>query len=171
MTLPAVGLILGTRLWYKMWDANEDDDVAFERRAGALLKEIGDRCKVGGSSTTVGTEEARQQAHEPTPAPSPAPTRQVTQARTAAVGARHDNTTSSLAVQQRQNKAQQGSTVTTAQRTPSTYSMASGSFAEMAAFIRDERAQLEVKLEMQRQAWDAKLETQRQAHELQRQAW
>eukprot|EP01043_Picozoa_sp_COSAG02_P142896 COSAG02_NODE_81911_length_103_cov_401.500000_1_plen_34_part_11 len=30
--LIAVGLILGTRMWYAMWDAENDDEAAFERR-------------------------------------------------------------------------------------------------------------------------------------------
>jgi hypothetical protein len=64
---------------------------------------------------------------------------------------------------QRENEAQQGSAVTTVQRIPSTASSTtSGSFAEMATFIREERAQFEDKLEKQRQEWERKLESQRQ---------
>jgi Skp family chaperone for outer membrane proteins len=62
---------------------------------------------------------------------------------------------------------------TVLQRTPSTASsMTSGSFAEMTAFIREERAfresqrqEWEAKLEAQRQEWEAKLEAQRQEWE------
>ena len=76
------------------------------------------------------------------------------------------------------------------QRMPSTASsMTSGSFAEMAGFIREERAfiseeraqieakvqaqrqEWEAKLEAQRQEWEAKLEAQRQEWEAQRQEW
>ena len=181
---------MGTRLWYAMWDANEDDDAAFERRANPMLREIGDRCKVV-------AVEAGQQPHEPTPAPSPAPTRQVAQAQTPGVGAPHSSTSSSHSHQQGEKTAVKGSrAVTTVQQLmPSTASSTtSGSFAEMAAFIREEHAfresqrqeweakldalireerafretqrqQSEAKLEQQRQEWEAKLEAQRQEWE------
>ena len=42
----AVGLILGTRMWYAMWDAENDDDVAFERRVERVVREIGERGKI-----------------------------------------------------------------------------------------------------------------------------
>lgn len=156
---------MGTRLWYAMWDANEDDDAAFERRANPVLREIGDRCKVV-------AVEAGGQPREPTPAPSPAPTRQVAQAQTPGAGAPHGSTSSLHSNQQQEKTAPQGSPAVTTvqQRMPSTASsMTSGSFAEMAAFIREERAfiseeraQIEAKLETQRQEWEAKLEAQRQ---------
>ena len=38
-----LGLILGTRLWYAFWDADEDDDAAFEKRIDGVCKEIGAR--------------------------------------------------------------------------------------------------------------------------------
>ena len=179
MALPAVGLIMGTRLWYAMWDANEDDDAAFERRANPMLREIGDRCKVV-------AVEAGQQPHEPTPAPSPAPTRQVAQAQTPGVGAPRSSTSSSHSHQQGEKTAAKGSPAVTTvpQLMPSTASSTpSGSFAEMAAFIREERAfresqrqeweakleaqqkESEAKLEKQRQEWEAKLEAQRQEWE------
>ena len=181
MALPAVGLIMGTRLWYAMWDANEDDDAAFERRANPMLREIGDRCKVV-------VVEAGQRPHEPTPAPSPAPTRQVAQAQTPGVGAPHSSTSSSHSHQQGEKTAVKGSrAVTTVQQLmPSTASSTtSGSFAEMAAFSREERAsreserqeweakrqEWEAKLEAQRQQSEAKLEKQRQEWEAQRQAY
>ena len=185
---------MGTRLWYAMWDANEDDDAAFQRRANPLLREIGDRCKVVAVETG-------QQPHEPTQVPSPAPTRQVAQAQTPGAGAphgstsssqsnqqrektaqegppavatmqaqpeapamgAHGNTRSSLRTQERENEASQVPAMTSVHRMPSTASsMSSGNFAEMAAFFREERAQFEEKLEVQRQqyeacAWDAKL--------------
>ena len=163
---------MGTRLWYAMWDANEDDDAAFERRANPMLREIGDRCKVV-------AVEAGQRPHEPTPAPSPAPTRQVAQAQTPGVGAPHSSTSSSHSHQQGEKTAVKGSrAVTTVQQLmPSTASSTtSGSFAEMAAFIREEHAFRE----SQRQEWEAKLdalireerafrESQRQELEAQRQ--
>ena len=42
-----VGLIMGTRVWYPLWDAATDDDAAFERRIDSLVREIGDRGKLG----------------------------------------------------------------------------------------------------------------------------
>jgi hypothetical protein len=41
-----LGLIMGTRLWYQFWDAESDDDAAFERRLDAVVREIGDRGKL-----------------------------------------------------------------------------------------------------------------------------
>jgi hypothetical protein len=40
-----VGLILGTRMWYSMWDAENDDDASFERRVDQVLREVGERGK------------------------------------------------------------------------------------------------------------------------------
>ena len=41
-----LGLILGSRMWYAMWDAEKDDDAAFERRVDAVMREVGDRGKL-----------------------------------------------------------------------------------------------------------------------------
>eukprot|EP01051_Picozoa_sp_SAG22_P033892 SAG22_NODE_15079_length_357_cov_1.217054_1_plen_41_part_10 len=41
MMMIAVGLILGTRMWYAMWDAENDDEAAFERRVDSVTREIG----------------------------------------------------------------------------------------------------------------------------------
>ena len=65
-----LGLILGTRLWYAFWDADELDDVAFDRRLDAVLREVGERGK------PVLAEAVPPSLHEPTPAPAleaPAP--------------------------------------------------------------------------------------------------
>ena len=59
-----LGLILGTRLWYAMWDADEDDDTAFERRLSSVVREIADRGKL---------MVAEAVPPEPMPAPAPAP--------------------------------------------------------------------------------------------------
>ena len=173
----AVGLIMGTRLWYPMWDATGDDDVAFERRLRPLLKEIGNRCKVA-------TAGAQQQPHEPTPAPALAAKTPAARATAAATEEEpHRNTSLSLGMQQPEGEVSHRPTVTTAQRiTSAANNMASGSFAEMAAFIREEletmrqanelqRQEWEGKLESQRQEWEAKLETLRQANESHRQEW
>jgi hypothetical protein len=52
-------------MWYGFWDADQDDDAAFDRRLSAVLREVGDRGKLVLS-------EAVPPFHEPTPAPAPA---------------------------------------------------------------------------------------------------
>ena len=42
----AVGLIMGTRLWYGFWDVENDNDAAFDCRVDSVVREIGDRGKV-----------------------------------------------------------------------------------------------------------------------------
>ena len=41
-----VGLIMGTRMWYSFWDAEKDDNAAFERRVDQVLREVGERGSV-----------------------------------------------------------------------------------------------------------------------------
>ena len=41
-----VGLVMGTRMWYSMRDAENDDGAAFERRVDGVVREIGERGKV-----------------------------------------------------------------------------------------------------------------------------
>jgi hypothetical protein len=65
MILLSVGLMLGTRMWYAMWDAEQDDDIEFERRMDGVVREIGDRGKPL-------VPEAVTPFREPTPAPAPA---------------------------------------------------------------------------------------------------
>jgi hypothetical protein len=36
-----LGLILGTRLWYGFWDADEDSDATFGRRLDPVVREVG----------------------------------------------------------------------------------------------------------------------------------
>ena len=67
-----LGLILGTRLWYAMWDADKDDDAAFERRLASVLREIADRGKLM-VAEAVPPERMPAPAPAPTPAPVPAP--------------------------------------------------------------------------------------------------
>ena len=59
-----LGLILGTRMWYPMWGAEQDDDAAFEGRVDGVVREIGDRGKLVAADVS---------SLEPTPAPAPAP--------------------------------------------------------------------------------------------------
>ena len=60
----AVGLMLGTRMWYAMWDAEKDNDAAFERRLDSVVREIGERGKLM-------LPEAVTPLQKPTPAPAP----------------------------------------------------------------------------------------------------
>ena len=52
---------------YGFWDADQDDDDAFDRRLSAVLREVGDRGKL------VLSEAVPPSFREPTPAPAPAP--------------------------------------------------------------------------------------------------
>lgn len=83
--LPVVGLILGTRMWYAMWDAEKDDDAAFQRRLDSIVREIGDRGKLmvpeavtpfrdpDPAPASTAFEPAVIQAPVPAPAPASAP--------------------------------------------------------------------------------------------------
>ena len=68
-----LGLILGTRLWYAFWDADADDDSAFEKRLDAVCKEIGDRGKPKVSEAVPPSAPAPAPALAPAPAVSRAP--------------------------------------------------------------------------------------------------
>jgi uncharacterized membrane protein YgcG len=84
-----LGMILGTRMWYRLWDAQQDDDAAFEHHLDAVVREIGDRGKpmlvrIGDrglqKAVIKPAAEARVMAEgvpppPPAPAPAPAPTR------------------------------------------------------------------------------------------------
>lgn len=41
--LPGLGLLMGARLWYAFYGADQDDHDAFESRVDNLVREIGDR--------------------------------------------------------------------------------------------------------------------------------
>ena len=64
-----VGLIMGTRLWYAMWDVEKDDDAAFERRVDSLVREIGERGKVLAPEAVPPLRETVRPAPEPAPEP------------------------------------------------------------------------------------------------------
>jgi hypothetical protein len=61
----AVGLILGTRMWYAMWDAENDDEAAFERWVDSVTREIGERGKLDVPESVPPVRETA-----PTPAPA-----------------------------------------------------------------------------------------------------
>jgi hypothetical protein len=60
-----LGLLLGTRIWYAFWGADQDDDAAFEHRLDSVVHEIGDRGKLM-------LPEAVPPFQEPTLGPAPA---------------------------------------------------------------------------------------------------
>ena len=71
----AVGLIMGTRLWYGFWDVEKDNDAAFDCRVDSVVREIGDRGKVCLSEPAL--TPSREPASDlvplvPAPAPAPA---------------------------------------------------------------------------------------------------
>ncbi len=78
-----LGLLLGTKIYYRFHDAEHDDQPAFEKRVDALVREIGDRGQSKRKAAPV--SEAIPPAREPTvvakqqvlttPAPAPVPAR------------------------------------------------------------------------------------------------
>lgn len=70
-----LGLVLGSRLWYAMWDAEKDSDAAFDRRLSAVVREIGDRGK-----PMVAEAVPPLPSRELAPMPAPASTRTPTTA-------------------------------------------------------------------------------------------
>eukprot|EP01043_Picozoa_sp_COSAG02_P015292 COSAG02_NODE_648_length_18943_cov_924.526746_12_plen_190_part_00 len=65
-----LGLLLGSRLWYSLWDADQDDDATFSSRIQPIIREIGDRGKPGTSSAAAKIYEGVPPATF-TPAPEP----------------------------------------------------------------------------------------------------
>ena len=62
-----LGMLLGTRMWYAMWGADQEDDAAFERRLDSVVREIGDR-----GMRMVSEVVPLPRAHSAVPAPAPA---------------------------------------------------------------------------------------------------
>ena len=59
-----LGLLLGTRIYYRFFDAEHDDQPSFEKRIDALVREIGDRGQSKRKAAPV--SEAIPPAREPT---------------------------------------------------------------------------------------------------------
>jgi hypothetical protein len=68
-----LGLILGTRLWYAFWDADQDDDAAFEKRIDGVCKEIGGRGRLKLSEAVPPVAPAHAPPAAPAPLPAHAP--------------------------------------------------------------------------------------------------
>jgi len=131
-----LGLLLGTRLFYRFHDSAIDTDEKFNSQMDAVVREIGERGKPGLLSAAAAPPEGLP----PTPAPAPEPA--ATQLRTPAASTRSFTPSMQLAT--------------------SPAAEASGSFAELALFFREERRHLEAQVEAQRQ------ETEKQRQENQR---
>lgn len=194
--LPVVGLIMGTRLWYQFWDAESDDDSAFERRLDGLVREIGDRGKlisVMPEAVPPGAASMPTHARAPSVAPAPAPVPAAAPPVAAALAPAPGSTQAPAAPRAQTQtptpppSLTSASTALAAQITPSialssplpSASLAEqqerrrelspgdvgsgphGSFAEMIAFMREEREHMEQKLEKQQ----AEMERQRQSAE------
>ena len=68
--LVAVGLLLGTRMWYAFWDADKDDDASFDRRVDQVLREVGERGKPTVSESVPPARRSPRVVH-PSAAPAP----------------------------------------------------------------------------------------------------
>ena len=164
-----LGLILGTRMWYSFWDADQDDDAAFERRLDAVIREIGDRGKLMLPEAVTPFREPtpapapapkRTPAPAPVPVPAPAPTSQpppATQQLAAAAARNFSPSMQSLPAQ-----------VLVRQEVAPASSESAGSFSEMVSFMREERETMMSAMEQQRQDAEAKLEAHRHEAEAQK---
>lgn len=162
-------MLQGSRLWYAMWDVEKDDDAAFEHRLDVVVREIGTRGKrmVPGNVETLRVPRTvpapapispPAPAQAPAPAPAPSPDR--ISASPPATGCTPSMPAVSQALQ-KQNKHVHAS--------PLLEGKISSSFADVAAFFREERAYMEAKFEQQRQEtnqqwkeYEQKVEQQRQ---------
>ena len=77
-----LGLILGTRMWYRFYGCEDEDEAAFEARVDPVAREIGERGKARGELVSEGVPPSASAAHAsvqrssvrpPAPAPEPAP--------------------------------------------------------------------------------------------------
>jgi hypothetical protein len=72
-----LGLLLGTRLWYGLWDAEKDDDATFAARLDPVVRQIGDRGRQRGTAASAASAVSEGvpplAAAAPAPAPAPAP--------------------------------------------------------------------------------------------------
>ena len=138
-----LGLLLGTRMWYAFWDADQDDDAAFETRMDSVVREIGDRGKL------MLPEAVPPSQPSLAPAPAPAPASAAETPQTSVL-----NFTPSM------------------QSSPAPRAVGSdsgGSFSEMVAFMREEREMMVSAMEKQRAEMQALLDHERSGKERERQ--
>jgi hypothetical protein len=185
-----------TRLWYAMWDAEDDDDATFERRLDSVVREIGER---GMAPMDAASESSEwNPAPAPAPAPAPKPKRAVAPAPAPALrlapapaaparaaAAKRPNTAAaaatataspSAAISSSRMQTLSPSALQVATQ-PGAVSAPAGNFTELSAFLqaqreesRAERVEMESKLERQRAEMEARLEKQREEADSQRQA-
>jgi chaperonin cofactor prefoldin len=141
-----LGLILGTRLWYAMWDVDEDDDAAFERRLGSVIREIADRGKL-------------MVAEAVPPAPAPA------QALTPATA---EPTVTHQSVSQPSSAALMPMSSSSCAPIATTTSSGAAVAMDVSAFL-DLAQRMQAKADAQTAQWQAKLEAQHREMETQRQ--
>ena len=158
--------MMGTRLWYAMWDAEQDDDAAFERRVGQMLREVGDRGKPQLAEAVTPFREPRPvPTPSPTPAPAPLPATRPTDAPATALSS---STTPALVRQQPGPEPSMPSGPPLGERQPMVtqqlssstgfaMSAAGASLMEVSAFmteqLRTQIAEQRVHDEAQRQKW------------------
>eukprot|EP01043_Picozoa_sp_COSAG02_P080915 COSAG02_NODE_19479_length_879_cov_4.598718_1_plen_220_part_00 len=185
----AVGLILGTRIWYAMWDVENDDEAAFERRVDSVTREIGERGKLN-------VPESVPPVWEAAPTPAPAPARAVApgvalapslapapapalSSTTGAATAPSPSPTSTLVSQPRGTAATMpniASSVQEQQVSSSAHVAASGmgaSLMEVSAFMTEQHAEMirllverETQARAEKVELEAKLEAQRQKRKM-----
>eukprot|EP01043_Picozoa_sp_COSAG02_P016122 COSAG02_NODE_703_length_18313_cov_58.533652_5_plen_289_part_00 len=183
-----LGLLLGAKLYINFHPAAVETEELFMSSMALVERELDDRGKIGHDVSLSEGEPPKVAAFEPAPEPTPAPTpapapapapvapaatgTPTTPARTTLVPAANEveRFPSGFQMSPMQQQRQQQASST------SVSSIASGSFAEMVAFFRDERQHLEAKvesqrqeMEVQRQAWQTKLEQHQREIEAQRQ--
>lgn len=156
---------MGTRLWYALWDAEKDDDRAFESRLEPVVREIGERGKLvvpSSAMTSQGPSPEPSHASAQTSAPAAA---------AAAAPAPPQATVPALPTTSFIPSMQQAPAATRVEAMQPSQSLEgmAGTFAELAVFFRDERTHLEAKLErqleemkLQRREFEVKAEQQRQ---------
>jgi hypothetical protein len=159
-------------MWYAFWDADQDDDAAFEHRLDSVVREIGERGKLM-------LPEAVPPFHEPTPAPAPAPKRAPTAATPAPAPAAAAALVPAPAPAPAPRQVPQTPQPSQLDFTPSVQSApasvvvrqadgplassgSAGSFSEMVSFMREEREMMVSAMETQRHEMHALLEQERE---------
>jgi hypothetical protein len=159
-------------MWYAFWDADQDDDAAFEHRLDSVVREIGERGKLM-------LPEAVPPFHEPTPAPAPAPKRAPAAATPAPAPAPAAALVPAPAPAPAPRQVPQTPQPSQLDFTPSVQSApasvvvrqadgplassgSAGSFSEMVSFMREEREMMVSAMETQRHEMHALLEQERE---------
>jgi hypothetical protein len=159
-TYSGLGLILGTRLYYQFWDAEQLDDAAFEKRLDSVVREIGERGR--GRSTAKQTPAVPLMPEGVPPAAAAAAAALAPRTPTASSTPRAAETTTlsqsfspsvfqplSAQTGQLQPQLQPHGGVTSASE--------AAYLCEMMSFMREERQTMVAAMERQRQELEAKV--------------